>query len=624
MKFVQAFNLNWLPQNISYNSDISRHYYELQLRDLDNPYGDSKIPISVAKEFLWNRDFSLRWDLTKNLKLNFTSATRAQIEEPYGTIDKNLYPDEYAARKDSIKRSFLHMGRPLDFQQTFNASYKLPFDLIPILNWINSDVKFSSSYTWDRGVDLTDGSSVGNTIANQRSIDVNGRFNFETLYNKVPFLKEANRFFTSVSRVTPPQKNELMIKTKKFEKEIQLRKDTTITLSHGLRTKILKVKAITQDGKRYIVKYKVLDANKILINNKDSVKIKLSIISGPKPEEQEWYKMAQYVTRFAMMARNISVTYRNTYAMTLPGYLPEVGDILGQKRNGGMFAPGLDFAFGVTDDSYIHKAARNNWLINNDSVVDPATTNAMEDLQIRMTLEPIRDLKIDLTAYRTINKSQSIQFMFDGMPTTQSGSFNMSIISICSAFDKSNANNAYQSKTFDKFLKNLDVIQKRVEAQYAGAIYPEGTSLAGKTFDPANGTINKNSPDVMIPAFLAAYTGKSANKVSLDLFPNLLSSMPNWRITYGGLSRLEWFKNRFKSFNLNHAYRSTYSVGSYNTYQSFTSYMDNLGFVEDTQTGNPTPSVAFDIGTVAINEQFAPSFRCRYDSQEWNNNKGRI
>ena len=97
MKFVKAFNLNWLPQNIAFNSDISRHYYELQLRDLDNPYGDSDIPLSVAKEFLWNRDFSLRWDLTRNLKLSFTSATRAEIEEPAGPVNKNLYPDEYTA-----------------------------------------------------------------------------------------------------------------------------------------------------------------------------------------------------------------------------------------------------------------------------------------------------------------------------------------------------------------------------------------------------------------------------------------------------------------------------------------------------------------------------------------------
>ncbi|BEH00546.1 cell surface protein SprA [Bacteroides sedimenti] len=607
-KLIKAFNLNWLPQNISFNSDMSRHYYELQLRDLDNPFGDTQIPLSVAKEFLWNRDFSLRWDLTKNLRMNFTSATRAEIEEPYGTIDKNLYPDEYEARKDSIKRSLLHLGRPLDFQQTFNTSYKVPFDLIPVMNWISGDLKFSSSYNWNRGVDMVKGSSFGNRIANQRSIDVNSRFNMETLYNKIPFLKEANRRFASNVRSNNLKKEDQELKKKKFEKEVQLKSDTTVTLSHGMKTKYVRVKAITADGKRYLLKYNVLDANRIQINNRDSLKIKLTITPGPKPEDQEWYKLAQSAARVGMMVRNFSVVYRNTFAMTLPGYLPEVGDILGQKKIDGIFAPGVDFAFGLAGEGYIQKAARKNWLLMNDTVVDAATTNAMEDMQLRMTLEPIRDFKIDLSANRTINKSKSMQFMFEGMPTTQNGSFSMSVISLSSAFDKSNAGNAYASKTFDKFLKNLDIIQKRVEAQYVGAVYPAGSKLAGETFDPANGTVNKNSPDVMIPAFLAAYTGRNVDKISLDLFPNLLSMMPNWRVTYDGLSKLDWFKKRFKNFTLNHAYKSTYSVGSYNTFQSFMSFMDNLGFIEDTQTGNPIPSAVFDIGTVSINEQFAPLF----------------
>ena len=78
----------------------------------------------------------------------------------------------------------------------------------------------------------------------------------------------------------------------------------------------------------------------------------------------------------------------------------------------------------MTGDSYINKALDNGWLVS-DSVVSPATTNAQEDLQIRMTLEPVRDLKIDLNAGRTRNKSNQIQFMYEGMPQIQSGNFNM-------------------------------------------------------------------------------------------------------------------------------------------------------------------------------------------------------
>lgn len=603
---IKAFNLNLLPQNISFNTDMARHYYELKTRDLNNPYGGNDIPLSVAKEFMWNRNFALRWDLTKNLRMNFTSATNAEVEEPYGAVNKNLYPDEYTEWKESVKRSIINLGRPLDYKQTFNASYKLPFDLIPILSWTNADVKYASSYSWDRGVMLTDGHLIGNTIANQRAVDANTRFNLETLYNKVPFLKETNRKFAMNYHTPSSQKGKQAVKN--VEKEIQLKKDEAVVFNHGLKTRNLKVRAITREGKKYNLAYKTIDANTISISNKDSIRIKVTAIPEAKQEEQSWYKVAQYITRFAMMARNFSVTYRNTYATTLPGFLPEVGDLLGQKREGGLFTPGLDFAFGMTDENYIRKATENNWLMTDQSVINPATTNAMEDLQIRMTLEPFKDFKIDLTANRMRSKSQNIQFMFDGMPTTQNGSFNMSIISIGSAFEHSSASNGYQSKTFETFIRNLDIVQKRVESQYIGTTYPKGTSLAGQVFNPTNGTIDKNSADVMIPAFLAAYTGRDANKTSLDLFPSLLSLMPNWRITYSGLSKIDWFKNNFKSFNLNHAYKSLYSVGSYNTYQSFVSYMNDLGFIEDAQSNKPKPSTSFDIGTVSINEQFAPLF----------------
>lgn len=193
--------------------------------------------------------------------------------------------------------------------------------------------------------------------------------------------------------------------------------------------------------------------------------------------------------------------------------------------------------------------------------------------------------------------------MFDGMPETRSGNFNMTVITIGNAFKKSDAKHGYHNKTFDKFLHNLDVMQKRVERRYANATYP-GSNIP---FNPENGTVSKYSPDVMIPAFLAAYTGRDSRSASLDFFPKLFSMMPNWKVTYSGLSKLDCFKKVFKSFNINHAYRSIYSVGSYNTYQNFYSYMGDIGFIQDiTNDGNFIPSSIYDISTVSINEQFSP------------------
>lgn len=603
LKLIKDFNLNLAPQSISFNTDMARHYYELQLRDLENLEGGGQIPLSFAKEFLWNRDFAINWDLSKNLRMAFTSATRAEIEEPYGAVNKNLYPDEYAAWKDTVKRSIMSLGRPMDYQQTFNASYKVPFDKLPVTDWIMADGKFSSSYSWNRGIVLEDGLDMGNTISNQRAIDINTRFNLEVLYNKVPFLKNTNRRFAASSRA--PARKPAAQKPKRFEQEVVLSKEEPVTVTHSLGTKKLKVTALSTDGRRYQVRYKAIDANTMRVENKDSVRIKLTVIPGPKPEDSNWYKVAQHVARFGMMARNLSINYRTTNAMTLPGFLPEVGDAFGQRKNNGFLAPGLDFAFGFTGNDYIDKAARNNWLLKNDSIINPARTNAMEDLQIRLTLEPLRDFRIDVTASRTRNDSRDIQFMFDGMPQTRSGNFMMSIISIGSAFERPSASSGYQSKAFDRFVSNLDVVQKRVEAQYYGAQYPQESGLSGN-FNPENGTIDRNSPDVMIPAFLAAYTGKDAKKTSLDLFPGLLSLMPNWRITYSGLGKISFFKKVFRNININHAYRSTYNIGSYSTYQSFMQYEGNLGFVEDVQTGLPVPSSIYDVSMVSINEQFNP------------------
>ena len=620
MQVFKDFGLNWLPQSVGFNTDINRHYYELQERDVENLDVAVALPVSYSQQYLWNRELAIRWDLTKALKLNYSSATHAEVEEPYGPVNKNLYPDEYTAWKDSVKQSLFRMGRPMDYQQTFSASYQAPLSKIPALDWVSADASFNSSYNWNRGTILDNGVSLGNTIANQRTLNINGRFNMETLYNKVPFLKEANKRFAASNKKTTPtksvrgdqgtqdaKKKEEDAKKNTFTMEVQLKPDTTVMVLHSRKSKRPIVTAKTADGKVYPIRFKVLDENKILLRNKDSIKVKLTIVPGPKPEDYSWYKPAQVVARGAMLIRNFSISYRNTYAMSVPGFIPSIGDAFGQGQNGGIFAPGLDFAFGLQDEDYLHRAADHGWLMQRDSVATPATTNAMEDLQLKMALEPFTDFKIDLNASRTMNRARSIQYMYAGMPEIQSGNFNMTVVTIGSAFGGAgNSGNGYSSRPFNQFIRNLDVIKQRLEAQYSGAIYPAGTSLAGQPYDAANGGVDKYSPDVMIPAFLAAYTGQNARSSALDFFPSLLKMMPNWTVKYGGLGKLPWFSDHFKSVTLSHGYKSVYSVGSFNTYQSFCSFMGERGFIENTQTGNPVPSSMYDVNTVSINESFSP------------------
>ena len=600
-KILKEQSFNFLPQNIGFNSDITRSYYELQERDMENMDNNS-LPLTWSSDFLWNRSFQLRWDFTKSLHANFSSGTNAEIEQPYTAVNKDLYPDRYAAWKDSVWHSIKHLGRPLTYQQNFDASWKIPINKLPVFDWVTTDVSYNATYNWTRGTELADGSTYGHTITNSRNITGNGRLNLETLYNHVPFLKAVNKKYAQA----PKDKKAGEVEKKFFEKEITLKADTTQELQHNQRSKQLRVVALRPDGSKYPLRFKVIDNNKIVILTKDTARIKVMVSPKKRKEDQQWYKALQMGSRFLMMARNVSVTYTNKYNLNLPGFMPEIGDVFGQTKGGGMMAPGLDFAFGLTGEDYIRRAADRGWLLMTDSIITPATTSATESFQIRATLEPFRDVKIDLTASRNKNTNRSIQYMFSGMPTIESGSFSMTTISIGSAFEGTGSpDKGYKSKTFSKFVHSLEGYRQQIEARYAGAVYPEGTLYAGEPFDPANGTVSPYAPEVMIPAFLKAYT---AGGGGLEIFPALSKMLPNWTITYGGLAKLPRMKKVFKSFNLNHGYKSVYSVGSYSTFNSYMEYMNGFGFVNEVTTGAPIPSCPYDVSTVSINESFSPLF----------------
>lgn len=631
LDILKRFGLNWLPQNIAFNTEMTRDYYELQERDMETLMSgaagvDSKLPLTFSEQFLWNREFSINWDLTKNLHMNFQSATHAQIEEPYTPVNKELYADQYHAWKDSVWTSIRHWGAPLDYSQNFQASYKVPLNLLPVFDWVNSDASYNANYSWERGTEDEEGNSYGNTINTQRELTLNGNFNLVKLYNHVPFLKKVNdKFDRTQSRAQMQRKKQEKKKKKQeakelaadpkkalpknkraFEREITLLPDTTFKIRHGKNTKRLIVNAKTEDGKVFPLKYKKVDNNQIRIISKvdTAMKVKLSVLAKEPLDDKKWYKGLQLASRLAMMVRNVSINYRSSYQLTLPGFLPSVGDAFGQKKVGQM-APGLDFAFGMVGDDYIEKARNNDWLLCNDSIATPATTSRTDNLTLRATLEPFKDFKIDLSATRTKTTQKSIQYMYEGTPTTQSGAFQMTTISLGSAFEgMGNANSGYRSKTFEKFVNSLAGFRDRVEAQYAGTVYPAGSALAGGKFDASRTPVNQYSSDVMIPAFLKAYTSMGGN--SLSVFPALSRMLPNWTIRYSGLGRLPWFNEHFKSININHSYKSVFAVGSYNSYSTFQEYMNGLGFVSDATTGNPSPSSMFNISQVSINESFSP------------------
>jgi cell surface protein SprA len=627
-KFLSEIQIGYLPKSFSFHSDINRNYYEMQLRDIGNS-GDNMIPASFREDFYWDRAMDISWDLTQNLRFNLNTGTNARIEAPHVQVNKQFNMDAYNLWKDSVMRSIRDWGTPMHYNQQFSATYQLPFKNISILNFISGGLSYNAHYEWERGASIDlETVEIGNVITNERTIGLdNISINLLNLYNKSKFLEGANKKYTMKNAAVrntnrrnaqqnPPRNPKPdEKKNKKYEGNVRLNPDSATIIKHSLGNKRLRVTARGADGKLYEISYKTLDNNSIRIKNKDTVDLKVSISQLPPLDNLTWYKIAQGVARGLMMVRNIGFSYNQTQGMMIPNFRPEIGDFFGQENTVLGQAPGFDFAFGLVNEEYLEKVNARNWLIKNEDNLNPAIFSKTEMFKFSALLEPFVGMKINLTANRTSTEQNQYFFMFNNMPKRFSGNFNMTAIALASSFEKSNASNGYYSKAFETFLNNRDIIANRVEEKYTPVNYPNSgflennNNFAGKPYDPENGNVDKNSADVLIPAFLAAYTGKNPNKIGLSFFPSLLNLLPNWRITYEGLIQLPVISKHFKSFTLEHEYKCRYMVGAYSSFLNWVEALDGIGFIRSVTTDNPIPSSPYDVASVNITESFDPLFR---------------
>ena len=609
MKFFRDWELQWLPNNISFGMNISRYYYEQLSR---NETGISiEMPVAVSKNFLWDRQFALSWNLTKSITASFNSNTTARILEPVGQVNRKLFPDEYRDWRDSVMNSIRGLGTPWGYNQNFTFTYKAPFTQIPVLSWITASASYNSIYKWDRGT-VIDSVASGNMITNQTTRQIEGRFNLEQFYTKVPYLKKVDERFSSknTKRTKQPKKE----KPKKFSRTIKLSPDSVTVINHKMGVKNVKVTATTLEDEPFKLEYKVKDKDNVEIQTLGDQSLKFTITEIQKEETKNFFtEAAQYTCRVLMSVRNINVRLKNTTSLTVPQFVPDIGDAFGQTKDYGELSPGLDFAFGFVGQSYIERAKNKGWLLNDKSQTSPALYARTNEFNVEVQIEPIAGLKITLTGNRTDNRTNQIQFMYDNPTIIYRGSYTKTHMALATALRGTvRAEDNYHSDVFDKFLENIPIVAQRLQDQYTGTTYPDvgflsEIGLGGYPYSIGNGAVNQSSSDVLIPAFMAAYSGKDARKVTLNPFPGIKEILPNWRITYDGLMRIPFFKRVFKSFSLNHAYQCVYNVGSYNSYSDWVTIGNGLGFTKNVLTTNgATPSSPYDIASITLTEKFAP------------------
>ncbi len=293
--------------------------------------------------------------------------------------------------------------------------------------------------------------------------------------------------------------------------------------------------------------------------------------------------------------KRIQATYRRNQGIFLPGYTNSIG-FMGTLRPTAGFTLG-----GQADVRYL--AARNGWLTLYQEFNQQYTTVNNKQLDLQASLSLIPDLTIDLNAGRIYSETFSENYrvsptdlQYQPLNPYNFGNFNISTVLIKTAFDK---NNQTFSETFEKFRENrLDIAQRLAASngRDPSDVDDEGYPIG----------YGKSNQAVLLPAFLAAYTGKDPSSVKLGAFRDM--PLPNWDIKYTGFMKMDWFKKNFKRFSLNHGYRASYTINQFQTNLDFdpedpfkvnqaNNFMNKLLFANINLTEMFSPLIRIDLET---------------------------
>ena len=520
-KLLSDFNFNYLPSNITFNTNINRQYNRQQFRQVD--VEGIGIDPMYRRNFAFNYQYGFNFNLTKSLKLNYT-ASSSNIVKNYMNED-NVPIDSF-----TIWDSYWDIGQANQHMQQLVLNYEIPIDKIPLFSFIKSNYSYTGDYSWQRasvalsqinigGVDY----NLGNTIQNASSHNLNATFTMDSFYKYIGLTKKSQ---LKAKPKTAPKPGEKISNT-----NVQATKDNTFL--NGL----------------------------------------IGVLTSVK---------------------NIQSSYTKTSGTVLPGYTPGVG-FFGSSR------PSLGFVFGSQDDVR-YEAAKNGWLTAYPDFNQNYSQVENEIFKTTANIDLFPDFKIDLTLDRTYSENFSEQYdVSNGRYNARSpysfGAFSISTILIKTSFSASDENT---SATFEDFRNNRLPVANRLATE-RGIDISNPANIDADGFPKGYG---KNSQAVLLPAFIAAYSGGNASDVSLGIFKSF--PIPNWSIKYNGLMRYAFFKKNFKRFSLQQNYRASYTI---NNFRSNFEY-DKTPNGSDAGGNFFNPTIMSNVNLV---EQFNPLVRMDFE-----------
>lgn len=541
-KLLTDFNFNPIPNSFAFNTILDRQLNTTQYRFSGE---DPAYNTFFQRRFGWDRNYTMQWDLARALKLNFDAKNFAIIDELNDYDDSGRLIDA-AAKKDFLVKNLKNFGRTKRYDQNLNVNYTVPFRNLPYMDWVNVRATYGASYGWEAFAvnvnnDVDNFANIGNYINNKQSRQVSADMNFDNLYNYVKYLKKIQ---------TPkPQKT----------KDKTAKKDPSVS---PIKPEIPAMATDTAKGKK------------------------------KKEKDYEPSMAERILVRPLLTLRKARINFNEQYSSYVPGFMA-------QSRMFGMqdlSSPGWDYIFGVqqADDDWLEQARRRNWISRDIRQTRPLLNTYTQTIDARLTLEPFQDFKVDMDLNRNLTRNRSQEYRNPSIVNSidsirslnrfDNGSYTISYFT---------GNTFFKSITevFDEFSNNRARVSQLLNPN--GEDYPDFKGFK-KGYGPTN-------QEVLIPAFLAAYTGRD---ISSTIRKNIYNELPslNWRLNYTGLAKLPGLRNKFSNISITHGYKSTLTVNSFATEMRYEASNPNK-----TTKENPYEYYnQYDIPTIVISEQFSP------------------
>lgn len=546
---IRDITINARPKNVTFKSDMLKDFEETLLRP--KSAGLVIMEPFYYQNFYWNREYGLKWDFTSNIRMDYTATMNALVQEPRGRIDTR-------EKRDSVWSSIRELGRSQQFNQKVQFNVTVPINKIPALNWTRLTGSYAVNYSFGGSTNSTE--SLGNTIENSRKVNATFNANFNTLFMKSKFIKKVYED-----------------RDKKYQKG-------TMSTPKSPRMK-------------------------------ENTKGKLPQIENPSDSDSvrsfQWLKEAAYfVVRLATSVRSANVSYSLNDGTFLPGFMPRAR-FFGLNPDYS-WAPGLGFVLG-SQRNIMPNAISNNWITTDTMFSTAYLTKHNETINAQVKIEPLKDFNIDLMFKRTESSQYSAYYNYSAEegkvmgPYTpnRTGNYSISFFALGTMFKGMDDDNV--SPVFEQFLANRGIIAGRLCASNQAA---NPDYIGDYVLDTNNGQYfpdgyGATSQQVLIPSFLAAYLGKDAKNQSLN--PFLKFPMPNWKITYTGLGKLEIFKKWVNSITLSSNYTCNYNISSFYTNTSvpdLNSYDYGTEWVRSNLNNNFIPKHSID--QIMIQEQLSP------------------